>query len=153
MVALETLEKLEFLEGFPPLYLKPLAEAATVIGAPAGEILFREGEKSPCIYVVMSGKVALDTWVTGDGATRFQTVGPGKLLGWSPILTQRPMTATAVALEPCQLLAINAMQVLEMLPRTHVSGWSSCGGQRLRCPGACTPRVSGCSTHAKRVCR
>jgi CRP-like cAMP-binding protein len=113
MVALETLAKLNFLEGFPPDYLKPLAAVAQVVKVPAGEVLFREGETSPCIYLVISGKVALETWVTGKGATRIQTVGPGKLLGWTPILTQGPMTAQAIAVEPCQLVAINALQVLE----------------------------------------
>lgn len=113
MVALEALQKLDFLEGFPPVYLQPLAAVAKVLSVPADEVLFREGEKSPYIYVVIAGKVALETWVAGNGATRIQTVGPGKLLGWSPILTQGPMTAQAVALTPCQLVAINAMQVLE----------------------------------------
>ena len=113
MVALETLEKLDFLEGFPPVYLKPLAKVAEVVDVPADEVLFREGEKSPCIYIIISGKVALETWVTGNGMTRIQTVGPGKLLGWTPILTQGPMTAQAIASEPCRLVAINAMQVLE----------------------------------------
>jgi CRP/FNR family transcriptional regulator, cyclic AMP receptor protein len=113
MVALETLEKLDFLQGFPPVYLQPLAAVAEVVNVAADEVLFREGEKSPCIYLVISGKVALETWVRGNGATRIQTVGPGKMLGWTPILTQGPMTAQAVALEPCRLVAINAMQVLE----------------------------------------
>jgi CRP-like cAMP-binding protein len=113
MVPLETLGKLDFLEGFPPDYLKPLAAVAEVKDVPAGEVLFREGEKSPCIYVVISGKVAMETWMTGNGMTRIQTVGPGKLLGWTPILTQGPMTARAIAVEACRLVAINAMQVLE----------------------------------------
>jgi CRP-like cAMP-binding protein len=113
MVALDTLAKLDFLDGFPPDYLKPLAAVADVVSVPAGEVLFREGEKSPRIYLIISGKVALDMWVTGNGETPIQTVGPGKLLGWTPILTQKPMTARAVTKEPCELLAINAMQVLE----------------------------------------
>jgi CRP/FNR family cyclic AMP-dependent transcriptional regulator len=113
MVALETLEKIDFLEGFPPTYLEPLAAVAEVVSVPTNEELFREGEKSPCIYLVISGKVALEIWVAGTGATRIQTVGPGKLLGWTPILAQGPMTARAIALEPCRLVAINAMQVLD----------------------------------------
>jgi CRP-like cAMP-binding protein len=113
MIALETLEKLDFFQGFPPDYLKPLAAVAEMVSVPADEVLFREGEKSARIYVVISGKVALETWMRGNGPTRIQTVGPGKLLGWTPILTQQPMTAHAVALEPCRLIAINAMQVLE----------------------------------------
>src|SRR5580765_3369516 len=113
MVPLTTLEKLSFLEGFPPKYLEPLAAVAEIIDVPVGEVLFREGEKSPCIYLVIQGKVALETWVAGNGATRIQTVGPGKLLGWTPVLAPGPMTAQAVALEPCRLVAINAMQILE----------------------------------------
>ena len=113
MVALETLEKLDFLEGFPPDYLKPLAAVAETVNVPTGEVLFREGERSPSVYIVISGKVSLETWMRGNGVTRIQTVGPGKLLGWTPILTQQPMTAAAVALEPCRLIAINALQLLE----------------------------------------
>jgi CRP-like cAMP-binding protein len=114
MVPLETLEKLSFLEGFPTSYLMPLASIAEVLEVPAEKVLFQEGEKSPCIYLVISGKVALEISVLGHGATRIQTVGPGKLLGWTPILALEPMTANAVALEPCRLLAINAMQVLDV---------------------------------------
>ena len=113
MVALETLKHVDFLEGFPPEYLKPLAAVAEMVSVPAGEVLFREGEESPCIYLVISGKVALEIWATGRGATRIQTVGPGRLLGWTPILTKQPMTAQAVAMEPCRLIALNALQVLE----------------------------------------
>jgi CRP/FNR family transcriptional regulator, cyclic AMP receptor protein len=113
MVPLATLEKLAFLEGFPPKYLEPLAAAAEVIDVSPDKVLFSEGETSPCIYIVIKGKVALETWVAGNGATRIQTVGPGKLLGWTPVLAPGPMTAQAVVLEPSRLVAINAMQVLE----------------------------------------
>jgi CRP-like cAMP-binding protein len=112
MVPLETLEQLSFLEGFPREYLKPLAAVAEVVEVPATEVIFTEGQKSPNIYLVIDGKVALEIWVTGRGVTVIQTVGAGKLLGWTPVLAQGPMTATARAVEPCRLVAINAMQVL-----------------------------------------
>jgi CRP-like cAMP-binding protein len=113
MVPIETLEKIGFLEGFAPDYLKPLASVAKVVEVPADEIIFHEKQKSPNIYLVVQGKVALEIWAAGRGATRIQTVGPGKLLGWSPLLGQGPMTATARALEPSRLVAINALQVLD----------------------------------------
>jgi CRP-like cAMP-binding protein len=114
MVPLHTLEKLAFFEGFPPEYLKPLVGVANVMEIPAGEAIFTEGQKSPNIYVVVEGKVALETWVTGRGLTLIQTVGPGKLLGWTPLLAQGMMTATARAVEACRLVALNAMQTLEV---------------------------------------
>jgi CRP-like cAMP-binding protein len=113
MVALDVLEKLSFLEGFAPEYLKPLAAVAKVVDVAADEVIFQEKQKSPNIYLVLEGKVALEIWAAGRGATQIQTVGPGKMLGWSPLLTQGPMTATARAVEPSRLVAINAMQVLE----------------------------------------
>src|SRR5262249_15601132 len=98
----------------PPDYLKPLASVAEVVEVPAGEGLFQEGEKSPYIYLVMTGKVALEISVLGHGATRVQTLGPRRVLGWTPILAPGPLTATAVALEPSRLVAVNAMQVLDV---------------------------------------
>jgi CRP/FNR family cyclic AMP-dependent transcriptional regulator len=113
MVALEMLEKLGFLEGFAPEYLKPLASVANVVEVASNEVIFQEKQKSANIYLVVEGKVALEIWAAGRGAAQIQTVGPGKLLGWTPLLTQGPMTATARTLEPCRLVAINAMQVLD----------------------------------------
>jgi CRP-like cAMP-binding protein len=108
------LEKLSFLEGFPPEYLEPLAKTGTVVEVPADDVIFEEGQKSPNIYVLVEGKAALEVWLAGQGATVIQTVGPGRLLGWSPVLGQGTMTATARAILPCRLVALNAMRVLDV---------------------------------------
>ncbi len=113
MVPLETLRTVGFLEGFPPEYLQPLASVARVVDVAANDVIFNEGQKSPDIYLVVEGKVALELWVAGRGATTIQTVGPGRLLGWTPLLGHGAMTATARALEPGRLVAINAMQALD----------------------------------------
>jgi CRP-like cAMP-binding protein len=113
MVPLQTLEKLSFLEGFPPEYLKPLTAVAKVIEVPANEVIFEEGQKSPNIFVVIEGKVALEVWLASRGSSVIQTVGPGKLLGWTPVLAPGKMTATARAVEQSRLVAINALQVLD----------------------------------------
>jgi CRP-like cAMP-binding protein len=52
--------------------------------------------------------------VPGRGPTQFQTIGSGELLGWTPLLGPGPMTATARALTPTQLVVINAAQVLAL---------------------------------------
>jgi CRP-like cAMP-binding protein len=113
MVPLKTLEQIDFLEGIPAEYLRPLARVAEVVEAPAGEVLFRQGEKSPSIYLLLEGEVALEIWVAGRGSCRIQTAGPGRLLGWTPLLADGLMTAGAKTLTPCRVVAINAMQVLE----------------------------------------
>jgi len=122
MVPLATLEKLSFLEGFPPEYLKPLAAVAKVVDVPAGEVLFHEGQKASNIYLVVEGKVTLEIWVAGRGATVIQTVGPGRLLGWTPVLAQGSMTATGRVVVPSKLVAINAMQTLEACAQNPAFG-------------------------------
>jgi CRP-like cAMP-binding protein len=107
------LEKVGFLEGLPPEYLEPLARTGKVADVPANEVLFEEGQKSANLYLMLEGKVALEIWLTGQGTKVIQTVGPGRLLGWTPVLAQGAMTATARAVEPSRVIALNALQVLE----------------------------------------
>ena len=48
----------------------------------------------------------------GRGCTTIQTIGPGELLGWSPVLGSPLMTATSRVLAPATLVALNAGQIL-----------------------------------------
>ena len=61
-----------------------------------------------------TGNVALEVRVTGGSEQRVNTVGPGDLLGWSPVLNQLPMTAGARALTPVRLIALDAAKVLAL---------------------------------------
>ena len=74
-------------------------------------MLFREGQSHPNIYLVIAGSVALDFRFSGRA---LQTVGPGELLGWTPILGEVEMTATARVLEPTQAVAIRASQLIAL---------------------------------------
>jgi CRP/FNR family transcriptional regulator, cyclic AMP receptor protein len=111
---LEILRVLRFLQGIAEEELVRIASVAQVQGIPAGTALFRQGETLPYIFVVVEGSVALELRVPGRGATRIHTIGPGELIGWSPLLSELPMTATARALLPTRVVAINAAQVLAL---------------------------------------
>jgi CRP-like cAMP-binding protein len=122
MVPIETLEQLGFFEGFPPEYLTPLAAVARVVEVAAGDVLFIEGQKSANIYVVIAGQVVLEIEMSARGTRSIQTAGPGKLLGWTPLLSEAAMTATARAVQPSRLVAINAMQAREACARNPSFG-------------------------------
>ena len=65
----------------------------------AEEILFREGDKEDCLYIVIEGRVALDIFIPHRGKVRIYTVEPWDVFGWSsvtPIVHQRTAGATAV---------------------------------------------------------
>lgn len=75
---------------------------------PAGTVIFREGEAADRLYVVARGQIALEMNVPGRGSQRILTVGPGDLLGWSPILSRGSMSVTAIATLESELLTASA---------------------------------------------
>jgi CRP/FNR family cyclic AMP-dependent transcriptional regulator len=115
MVAIEKLESLTFCKGMSKQDLQRLISLGEVKSYPAGAYLFREGLHSDQVYLLGQGKVALEMSLPDAGPVRLQTVGPGELLGWSPLLGLGYMTASAVTLEPCRVLALDTKRVLALV--------------------------------------
>src|SRR5437764_6347249 len=97
MILLDTLRDIRFLQGVAEKHLPKLSSIAVAKEFAAGAVVFREGHGSAFVYVVQTGTVSLEISGVGCGGTPLQTVGPGELLGWSPVLASGPMTATARA--------------------------------------------------------
>jgi CRP/FNR family cyclic AMP-dependent transcriptional regulator len=113
MVLLDMLDDIDFLKGLAPEARGYLAAIGELREYPPGTVLFQEGKESCQVYLVSSGKVELEMRVPGVGAMPIQTVGPGELLGWSPVLQLGPMTATARALTRCRVVAFNVRRLLD----------------------------------------
>lgn len=71
-----------------------------------GTILFREGFPADWLFIVNAGRIGLDVRVPLRGAVRIQTVGAGDLLGWSPLVGDGHMTATATVLDAASVLKV-----------------------------------------------
>jgi CRP-like cAMP-binding protein len=111
---LQILRDIHFLHDFPDDFLEPLASVASLKTCGPGAIVFREGQKEPSLYLIVKGSVSLEFCTPGVGCKRFQTIGTGELLGWSPILGLAEMTATARVLEPTTLLILDARQLVTL---------------------------------------
>jgi CRP-like cAMP-binding protein len=121
---LAILRDVRFLDGIPPEALHQLAAVAHLETYEPGRLIFREGLPLPHIFLVAEGSVSLEICLAGQGCKRIQTVGPGELLGWSPILDQTPMTATSRALTPTRLVALDAAQVLALCHHNPAFGFT-----------------------------
>lgn len=110
----ELLRSLAFLAPATDDELRQLVSAAWVEQYPAGAVLFREGLDLPHVFVVTEGTVALEVLGKGHRPKRFQTVGVGELLGWSPLLGAGAMTATARALTDVRVVVLDARAVLDL---------------------------------------
>jgi len=98
--------------------LQRLTGIAAVRFFDSGEIIFSEGEKNPFLYVILEGKVRLESYVPGRGSLPYLTAESLDVIGWSsltPVVRQK--TGTAVAVEPTRLLSFRADALIELCER------------------------------------
>jgi len=74
--------------------------------APAGTVLFREGEPGKDMYVIQAGKVRLTRTIRGIEKT-LADLPAGEFFGEMSIINEKPRTASAVVLEDAQLLVLD----------------------------------------------
>jgi CRP-like cAMP-binding protein len=120
----ETLRGISFLDGATDQDLQQIASVAQVEQYPTGTELFRENESLDCVFLIISGSVALEIPAPGQGVKRTYCVGAGELLGWSPLLSKLPMTATARALMLTRVVALNAQKVLALCEQDSRFGFA-----------------------------
>lgn len=111
----EELGSVRALRGLELPHLQKLAAIARPRECPEGAILFREGDDSPFLFLIFSGEVVLEFKAGDHPPTAIYAAGPGDMLGWSPILGRRAMTATARASAPCRLSVLEVGRVAELI--------------------------------------
>jgi CRP-like cAMP-binding protein len=121
---LDMLRTVRFLEGASEQEQQKLASVAEFESYQPGVVVFREGERLSRIFMVVDGSVSLEVRMPGQGPRRIHTVGPGELLGWSPVLGPQPMTATARAVTPTKLVSLDAGQVLALCHHDPAFGFA-----------------------------
>ncbi len=72
-----------FFKGLRPKHVRVLASCAMEKQFAAGEWIFLEGEPANRFYIILDGKVSLETETKEHGGVVIQTLGPGDDLGWS----------------------------------------------------------------------
>lgn len=70
------------------------------------EIIFRQGDPSPCMYSVLKGKVGIYLDYGGGNETKLAELLQGQFLGEMGMLNSAPRSSSAVALEDDTLLEI-----------------------------------------------
>lgn len=111
------LSTLHFASGWAEEILEELAAISRVVDFPAGATLFTQGSKHPDLYLICSGRVALDMHVPARGSVRILTLGQGELLAWSALIGDGHMTAKATSLDPVHLIAIDGLALLALCQR------------------------------------
>ncbi len=103
-----------FFKSLPPTVLRKVAPLVTATKHGAGTHLFREGQRVDFVHFVSSGQVAVEMDLPGRGRQRILSLGPGDLLGWTPLFENAPMIASATALTDVELCRIPAQLLRDL---------------------------------------
>lgn len=104
----QLLEEVPFFAGVTPEQIQVVATVAEELTCPAGHIIVREGEPSRAMYVIVSGRVAIEkqNGLRPDSAARLATLGPKQSFAEGAIFDDEPCPSGALALEPTTLLIV-----------------------------------------------
>lgn len=111
MIPVEEMERVEFVRGLGKSYLNQIARLAQLKEYAEGTVVFGEGEESPHLYFVLSGQIGLEVRLPEGNLIQVAIANPGELLGWSPMLGRRGMTATGRAKTWIRLAVLELSQV------------------------------------------
>jgi len=105
-VSTTVLKSLPVFAGFSPEQLRALAAMVMRRGAARGSAVMREGDPADCLYVVVSGRVKVLMGEADGKETILSILGPGEFFGEMSLIDDHTRSATVIAVEPCELLAI-----------------------------------------------
>jgi len=123
MISSQLIHRYPFFAGLNHDYSGTLAKLADKVSVEAGHCFFREGDELKKLYLVVEGAVAivigvpdrdaqqpLSGQLTGNMKTKditVSTVGTGGVFAWSALIPPHRSTASAKALTPCQVIALD----------------------------------------------
>jgi CRP-like cAMP-binding protein len=112
-----------FFKGLRPKHLRVLASCAMEKEFAAGEWIFSEGEPANRFYLILQGKVSLETATKELGAVCIQTLGPGDDLGWSWLFAPYYFHFSARATEPTKVVFFYGTRLREHCEDDHDLGY------------------------------
>jgi CRP/FNR family cyclic AMP-dependent transcriptional regulator len=95
---------------FASLAEEPLRMLTTVVtrrSVTRGTIIMAAGDPTDSLYIVLSGRLKVMMSDAEGKEVILTIIGPGEFFGEMGLIDDAPRSASVVAIEPCELLAIN----------------------------------------------
>jgi CRP/FNR family cyclic AMP-dependent transcriptional regulator len=105
------LTKHPFFQGLPEKYIRGIAGMAIIVKFEAGRTLFNAGEDADKFYLVISGKIAIETNAPQKGSITIQTVEAGEIVGWSWLVAPFKYRFGAKVLSKTEAIVINGVEL------------------------------------------
>lgn len=111
----DALGRIHLFEGIAQEGLERIGSIAREVRRGPGEVIFREGDSSGELYLILEGKVRIAREVPGMGEEALAVLGPGDAFGEMSLIDDFPRSADARVHERCRLLVIDKDAVEDLL--------------------------------------
>lgn len=112
-----------FFAGLDAEHLELLAGLASTMEFDLKEFVFREGERSDLFYVLLEGRVALETFAPERGPIIIATLGAGEVMGWTWIVEPFIHRYDAQVLELTRVLTFDGKVLRAKCEENHALGY------------------------------
>lgn len=99
--------------------LKALSGYLSVVDIPAGQEIFREGDKGDFMGILIKGEIEIRS---PQENRSFAFLRPAQSFGEMAIIDGGPRSATALATEPCRYLRLSKEDMQRMMGENHRMG-------------------------------
>jgi CRP-like cAMP-binding protein len=143
-----------FFKGLSPHHIQLLADSAMEMQFKTGQSILDEGSPANRFYLILEGKVSLETEVRERGRLLIRTLGPGDDLGWSWLFPPYYIHFSARALVDTKTIFFYGTRLREQCDLDHDFGYeimkriAEVATQNLR---ALQQRLSECTDTSKIV--
>ena len=108
---------MDFSPDFPAHIWEPFAKSRPPILCGEGYLIYLQNTEATCFYYLKSGRVKSFIQSEDGGERVLHVYGPGSLFGEASFFDELPRVSSAVALTPCQIVAIDRELVTQEIAK------------------------------------
>jgi CRP-like cAMP-binding protein len=112
-----------FVADLPDHHMQVLIGCASNVRFDEGTYLIREGQIAETLFLLRSGRVALEIDLTERGTLRIQTVGSGEVLGWSWLISPFRWHFSGAAVTEVRAVALDGKCLRTKCENDHDFGY------------------------------
>jgi CRP/FNR family transcriptional regulator, cyclic AMP receptor protein len=112
-----------FFKGLNEHLIQLVADSTMEMQFKPGDLIYRQGDPANRFYLILEGKVLIESEVKERGVIPIRTLGPGDDLGWAWLFPPHRMHFNARAIESTRAIFFYGTRLLEKCETNHELGY------------------------------
>lgn len=112
-----------FFKGMSDHLIQLLADSIMEMQFKPGDWIYRQGDPANRFYLILEGKVLIESDVKERGMIPIRTLGPGDDLGWAWLFPPHYMHFSACVIEPTRTIFFYGTRLREKCDANHELGY------------------------------